>query len=546
MDKREEKGITLAILIITLMVMVILAGTTIYTINKSPNAEELNNMYADIENLDNNITLYYSRNGELPIKGEKIENIPEDMSINSNDNENYYEIDLGKLENVSLNFGKNSQGKDVYIINEKSHTIYYLAGIAFEGEMYYTSPKYYEKIETIGKTDGTYSEDKGVNTPIIYSDKGMQLVKYENGQWVEDTSKDSYSYVAGTGTNDNTKSQWANAKVTIDGVESFFVWVPRYAYKITYYTDANKTTVSTDTTPTQYGTIDVKFIKGTGTEATDGTICKYADDATLDETVDYIIHPAFTKNADLGGGWTEELAGLWIGKYETSLVNKADSSNITTSNETIGNILLSKNTDKAIAIQANRSSWRYCTIGNIYTNAYYYSRDLESHMLKNSEWGAVAYLTHSQYGRNGHEIAINSSELFITGTGETLASSTGNEYGIYDLRGGASEYVAAYYNQGDDTILNNGSSFASTNGTSTAYVTAYYGTTASSDYKKGDATYETSGWHDDLASFIYTDTPFFVHGAIHAYASGAGVFYYYGSSGASNIYRSFRICLAVQ
>ena len=153
MDKREEKGITLAILIITLMVMVILAGTTIYTINKSPNAEELNNMYADIENLDNKITLYYSRNGELPIKGEKIENIPEDMSINSNDNENYYEIDLGKLENVSLNFGKNSQGKDVYIINEKSHTIYYLAGIAFEGEMYYTSPKYYEKIEI---QEGTY------------------------------------------------------------------------------------------------------------------------------------------------------------------------------------------------------------------------------------------------------------------------------------------------------------------------------------------------------------------------------------------------------
>ncbi len=31
--------------------------------------------------------------------------------------------------------------------------------------------------------------------------------------------------------------------------------------------------------------------------------------------------------------------------------------------------------------------------------------------------GAVAYLTQSQYGRNGHEIDINNSSSFITGNG---------------------------------------------------------------------------------------------------------------------------------
>ena len=236
-------------------------------------------------------------------------------------------------------------------------------------------------------TNGGFVESKGVNAPVL--GENMELVSYDESTktWVTNNSSSSYDYVAGTGEEDNNSSRWANAIVTIDGVESYFVWIPRYAYKITY---DNPEDIS------QGGTIDVKFLKGTSNIAADGTVCKYADDSTLNKEEDYIIHPAFTSNVDLGG-WRNELTGIWIGKYESSLVNKSDSSNIITNDEETGNILLSENTDKAIAVKPGLSSWRYCTIGNMYTNARGYAENLNSHMLKNSEWGAVAYLTHSKY-----------------------------------------------------------------------------------------------------------------------------------------------------
>ena len=390
---------------------------------------------------------------------------------------------------------------------------------------------------TTGKTDGSYDASKGVNTPKIDEEEGMQLVKYDEGTqtWVEDTTKSEYSYEEQTGTTENGgKSKWANAKVIINGVESYFVWIPRYAYKI----DSNN------------HVIDVKFIKDTGTEATDGTPCKYADDSSLNTSTDYIIHPAFTTNADLGGGWSTELSGLWIGKYETA---RSDSEGAT------------QGTSTTIKIQPNVTSWRGTTIGGMYTYALNYSTDLQSHMLKNSEWGAVAYLTHSQYGRNGTEIAINNSGSYITGTSGgsanvsssdatyayndttngVLASSTGNVYGIYDLSGGAFEYVAAYYKEGDFSDAD--STF--TTKSSDAYSTAYTGTKASSAYKYGDATHETSSWNSDAAYFVSSMYPFFGRGGHCNSASDAGVFSSYNGDGDSEgnlSFRSFRVSLAVQ
>ena len=182
----------------------------------------------------------------------------------------------------------------------------------------------------------------------------MKLVTYDESSktWVPDNSNTNYDYIAGEGTEDNNKSRWANAVVTIDGVDSYFVWIPRFAYKINY----NSTNDG--------GTIDVKFLKGTSNIAADGTVCKYAADSTLNKETDYIIHPTFTSNVDLGG-WRNEITGIWVGKYESSLVDKTNKENITnilTDKEDSGNILLSEaeNLNKAIAVQPGMSSWRYC------------------------------------------------------------------------------------------------------------------------------------------------------------------------------------------
>ena len=243
---------------------------------------------------------------------------------------------------------------------------------------------------------------------------------------------------------------------------------------------------------------------------------------------------------------------LHIGKYESSLVNKSDSSNIVTNDDTTGNILLSENTDKAIAVQAGMSSWRYCTIGNMYTNAISYAENLNSHMLKNSEWGAVAYLTYSKFGRNGTKVALNDNNEYLTADKEinvnSNQSSTGNVYGIYDLSGCAYEYVSTYYIGGDSDKLNYGDVFT-TRKISDEYSTVYIEESLNSAYKIGDATYETVEWENNDGIFVNSTDPFFKRGASHA-DSYAGIFYFGNYSGGAFYHEysdiGFRMCLAIK
>lgn len=106
----------------------------------------LNNMYRDLKILEDKISIYYINNGIIPIKDNKIEF--KECSINPNDNENFYEIDLEKLENINLYYGKRNNGKnDFYIINEQSHTIYYYEGIRYKNYKIYTKEFKYKNVQ---------------------------------------------------------------------------------------------------------------------------------------------------------------------------------------------------------------------------------------------------------------------------------------------------------------------------------------------------------------------------------------------------------------
>ena len=516
MKRAKQKGITLIALVITIVVLLILAAVSIATLTgengiltRANDAKEDTARETAKEKVAVEVLGSYGDDGKL---------------------------DYGLLED-NLNNIKGIQGVPSPITDDSFPIKVIVDGyeVTIEDNGNVTvGDKNDNPPSTTGKTDGSFDEGEGVNTPKLSSN--MQLVVYNNGEWIEDTTKSAYKYEAQSGTTENGgASEWANAKVTINGVESYFVWIPRYAYKID---STNKT-------------IDVKFIKDTGTMAADGvTECKYANDPTLNTDTDYIIHPAFTTNADLGGGWDTELPGLWIGKYETS------QSDAGTTKDEMGN-------SGIIQVKPNVTSWRNMTIGEMYEKAKVYSTDLKSHMLKNSEWGAVAYLTHSKYGRNGTEVTINNNSNYITGNaGDTidassstninayntekgiLASSTGNVYGIYDLSGGAYEYVASYYSGSTSSNLtNNGSQLV--NETNREYVTAYDGTDVDTDYKQGDATKETKGWNGDGALFVNSSLPFFRRGGNCYSTSNAGVFLFDSSNGVSSSNNGFRVCLAV-
>ena len=170
----------------------------------------------------------------------------------------------------------------------------------------------YGRIEVIWLSGTGKTVSSTPNAPVL---AGMTPVSWTlNGDaWEEDETPSSsyYDYVAGEGFDENTSSRWANAK---DSNHSYFVWIPRYAYRITYYEnqDSNEPT---------------GFYDGWGQwRASDGSL-RCALDSGI-ETVEYdgkkyIVHPAFcgTSVGYDNGSWSENITGFWISKYPMSYTN---------------------------------------------------------------------------------------------------------------------------------------------------------------------------------------------------------------------------------
>ena len=402
------------------------------------------------------------------------------------------------------------------------------------------------------------------NAPVL---SGMTPVSWTKSgdEWSEDTTAKAsyYSYKAGNENADGISSEWANAKNS-DG--SYFVWIPRFAYRITYYSSQSSTE------PTGY-------YDGWGQwRASDGSV-RLALDTGI-ETVEYgenkyIVHPAFcgsTVGYD-NGSWDNAISGFWVAKYEMSRTGA------TASSEGTGY-------DTEFLSVPNVQSARGITIGNIYNVSKSYDSSNSSHLMKNSEWGAVAYLTHSQYGRNGNEIDINNSSSFITGNGGgstsasrqlgttnaynttrgAKASTTGNVYGVFDLSGGAWEYVAVFNCVDTTNVLSIfGWSGLTVNSYSDKYATKYYnetplisGNAIIYTYGKiGDATKEVnkggmyvlndnnkySNWFNDYLEFCDPGSPFIWRGGGFFDMEYTGVFYSGYTGGSGHNASSFRVVL---
>ena len=322
---------------------------------------------------------------------------------------------------------------------------------------------------------------------------------------------------------------------------TYMVWVPRYKYKLFNVSSVNMN-------PQMIDIIfeDKKAIKSRGTK-----------------NGEYLTHPAFTFG-------NTELNGIWVGKFETTgtittpCVNEA----CTTANLTIKpNLASVTNQTISSMFYATRSMQRS-------ENMYGFTNSVDIHMMKNTEWGAVAYLTYSKYGKNS-EVWINnyyySNQEFITGcVGNSVdaasvapcqnayssekginGSTTGNIYGIYDMSGGAWEYMmGAMYNNDNSTIKLSYSKFDQTIINSidmSKYIDKYnYGSTESDQiaYDRrilGDATGETIDWNGDYAFFIYSSNSWFYRGGLSTNAINACVFSFSNHTGRAYSNISFRV-----
>ena len=339
-----------------------------------------------------------------------------------------------------------------------------------------------KEIDITKLTDGSFNGK--VCVPNLGS--GMTAIILKDGYGYDYDTLDSKNSVSQWNKwYDYENSNWANA-ITSDG--SMFVWIPRFEYKITYYTDSTKTVESTS--KTLYARISINFISRETVTPTEG----------------YQIHPAFRNGRENNfdnGEWDEEISGFWVAKYETSM--EKNGSNINISSASVGNVRINNNI-KAVSKPSNYV-WNYISLSNAYYNSYNFSRNLESHLMKNSEWGAVAYLAYSPYGVDEADIEGYNS-LITPSISDKTDSTTGNITGVIGMAGGVVEKVATYVGIGsiDSSIFGNEIATELGNGgelKSSKYVTLYENdkSTEEENYAKyellkdtrfGDAILETS------------------------------------------------------
>ena len=144
---KSKKGVTLITVGIAIIIMLILLTTLVYRSTKNTQLQKLDNLYNDIQLLNEKVALYYYKHGALPVAGTYTGDLPPTETLNPNDNGVYYIIDITALENVTLSNNPNIED-NIYIINERSQTIYFPKGVTIDGEAYYRLPELFAKIMT--------------------------------------------------------------------------------------------------------------------------------------------------------------------------------------------------------------------------------------------------------------------------------------------------------------------------------------------------------------------------------------------------------------
>ena len=404
--------------------------------------------------------------------------------------------------------------------------------------------------------------------PVYYDEENDVWKKADsnnldkNNQWYDYDDKMWANAVTVTSTN---RTSYLNASVgteiSMDDINTMWVWIPRYTYT---YLNTN--------TPQE---INIKFESGTNSSGTitctdavlgSGTTSQTCTDTTngsLTAGTSTYTHPAFTFG-------DEELTGIWVGKFENSATT------IPTSASTV---------DSTIIIKPNVTSLRYKAVSYLFkdvrqmeaaNNAYGFEQsssttfnwngnltgdtnNIDTHMMKNMEWGAVTYLSHSKYGIN-KEITFNNCNLYITGIGADSvsdgtssatcttnknkyngeyglrASTTGNIYGIYDMAGGAWEYTMSnMVDSSNQFYASSAANWSTTIYPLTKYYDSYTYDTSTTTYtrgKLGDATIEmaptgTNGnWYSDYAVFTASTSSWFRRGGRDDDETGSGIFYF--------------------
>ena len=461
--------------------------------------------------------------------------------------------------------------------------------------------EYKTKCELYFKTG--YKENILNGTDPVLKDELVPVTIEDNGTVKKaDIGSEWYNY---------TNKEWANAVILFDEsedylagevipeekIESYFVWIPKYRYQLWDLGNYDSLT-SIDTSKVHEIPIIFGDYNTSDTIEGECTTPMTSGETGNCQVGDYMTHPAFLSIPS---------TGFWVGKFDTGYAGA------TTPQEAEQNV-----TDaNKILIKPNIYIWNKVQQVNAFYTSYDYKRELDSHMMKNTEWGAVAYLQHSAYG-SATSVRINNNYDLLSGyagndeptcgytmsniecniscndgtcntayPNSVLASTTGNITGIYDMAGGAWEYVMGVmvdqngnpmsgennlYNSGFNGTFgcpscDNGSSEILSLTTGRAFPDSKYydkylfDTAQDTNYHiriLGDATGEMgsfgvatyislqrviNSWYADSASSISNKYPWVSRGYSYNVGSDAGMFAFSLDYGHNNNMSGFRLIL---
>ena len=362
-------------------------------------------------------------------------------------------------------------------------------------------PVYYDETNSVWKKANTNNIDKN-NPWYSYNSSGEYKGMWANVVTVKDTNRQTYlNATPGT-------------IIPMDDITTMWVWIPRFnAVTPSNYNGGTKVSP---------GAIDITFVK--------------QNEPAID---------AFTFG-------NKELSGFWYGKYEVGGTLASPCTNETCN---VSNIVVKPNVTSLRSQTVSSFFFASRSMEQTGNSFGFVNTEVDTHMSKNNEWGAVAYLTQSIYGRCTNsttcsEVGINNNSGYLTGYGAPAgsndsvtngaydtslgkaASTTNNIYGIYDMSGGAYEYVMGVYT---NTI--------GESGFSSLPDTKYYNNYTETSYTEHALT-ETKNWYSDSAGFVNSINPWFMRGGNYGNGTYAGVFYFSINDGNSYSNYSSRLVIS--
>ena len=532
--------------------------------------------------------------------------------------------DKEETENLNIAFYKGNKKVEKMPSKDNSEGLVYIDGECDNGaSIEWNSEEWSPLIKNLSKSKTKctlYFNDKYIDRELNGADPELGnklipiVINEENGKVTRASEKEKWY--------DYDSQKWANAVILRDGkvdpgenqsieendIESYFVWIPRYRYQI--FDEGNYNGLTTKTNKEQI--INIEFEN------------KNVKPQTGSKQGEWLTHPAFT---------SFNTNGIWVGKFETGYdgAGSTGAAEVNPKDE-----VSSIEAANKVIIKPNVYSWRGIQVSRAYTIGRHYDEGLNSHLMKNTEWGAVAYLQHSKYGSHSR-VRINNNSNHLTGyaarqeptTGYTgtnelcsitpeacneyggvskagedgtyntnyfnkasvVASTTGNYSGIYDMSGGAMEYMMSGV---DDNSTGDGKTGKLISGNDSAYNSGFNGKLTclecnegiteitgeiplptderyydKYDYSKndkvynrgflGDATKEmgpfqtmkygtqsrnVGSWYDNQAYYFYLGNAWLGRGGRCDSGSESGLFGFEGNYGSAGRY-SYRLVLAL-